>query len=309
MRVLVMGAGSVGGYYGAVLARTGHAVTFVARGAHLQAMRERGLEIRRPQESYRLQPVDAVATPAEAAHQPELIIFSVKSYDTAEAIEALRPVVGSTSAILTLQNGVDSADQLAAAFGDERVLVGTTFINAAVPEPGVVVDRGAVIRSTLAERRGLVTTRLTAVAEALSAAGVEVIVQTDPQIGPWQKFILLAAHATLTSATGETVGTIRAVAEGAALYRQLMAETYAVARASGVPLPSEIVDQQLDFIMTMPAIGRSSLANDFAAGRRVELEQLTGSVVRRGRAVGVPTPGFDALYAVLKVRALATGQR
>lgn len=305
MRVLVMGAGSVGGYYGAVLARQDHAVTFVARGAHLQAMQERGLTIQRPAETYQLHPIRAVASPSEVEGTPDLVLFTVKSYDNAAAIEALRPVVGPQTMVLTLQNGVDSADLLREAFGAERVLVGTTFINAAVPEPGVIVDRGAEIRSTLAELSGTVTPRLQAVADALARGGINVIVQDDPQLGPWQKFVLLAGHATITSATGETLGAIRSVPEGAALYRQLFTETYQVAVASGVRLPADIVETTFDFIMNMPPIARSSLALDFAARRRVELEQLTGSIIRRGRAVGVPTPGFDALYAVLKVRQLA----
>lgn len=305
MRVLVMGAGSVGGYYGAILARTDHTVTFVARGAHLAALQSTGLEIRRPDESYRLHPIQATDQLAAGGPPPELVLFTVKTYDTDGAIAVLQPVVGPSTMILTLQNGVDSGELLGRAFGPERVLVGTTFINAAVPEPGVVVDRGALIRSTLAELSGRVSERLEAVAAALRKGGVEVTVQADPRLGPWQKFILLSAHATMTSATGEMLGTIRDQPEGLALYRQLMTEAEAVARAEGVPLPADIVATTMDFLTNMPPIARSSLAVDFANRRRVELEQITGSIIRRGRASAVPTPGFDILYAVLKVKAAA----
>jgi 2-dehydropantoate 2-reductase len=303
MRILVMGTGAVGGCYGVMLARAGHDVTFVARGAMLAALRERGLELRAPGGTYRLQPTRAVATPAEAGRESELILFTVKGYDTESALSALRPAIGPTTAVLTLQNGVDSAGVLSAAFGSEPVVVGTTTINAAVLEPGVVEDRGAPVRSTLAELSGAITPRLEAIAAALREAGVETIVQTDPRLGVWQKFVLLAAHATITSATGEALGIIRSAPEGAALYRQLMMEAESVARAEGVPLPPDIVATTHAFIMTMPPQARSSMAIDFARGGRTELEQLTGAIVRRARAAGVPTPGFDALYTVLKVRA------
>jgi 2-dehydropantoate 2-reductase len=305
MRVVIMGSGAVGGFYGALLAHQGHDVTFVARGARLAAMRERGLEIQRPDGTVRLRPVQAVATPAEAGAGIDLILFTVKGYDTEAAIEALRPAVGPSTTVLTLQNGVDSPDQLAAAFGAERVLAGTTTVNAAVPEPGVVVDRGAALRTTLAELSGEVTPRLEAVAAALRGVGGEVIVSDDAQRALWLKFMILAPHATITSACGEPIGAIRALPEGAALYRQLIGETAAVGRAAGVALPADVVETTVDFIMNLPPAARSSLAIDFDRRGRVELEQLTGAIVRRSHALGVPTPGFSALYAVLKVRAAA----
>lgn len=307
MRVLVMGSGAVGSAYGAILAQHGHVVTFVARGAQLQALRERGLEVRRPGETVALRPVHAVERPVEAGGDLDLILFTVKGYDTEAAIAALRPVVGAATMVLPLQNGVDGVEGLSAAFGRERVLAGTTTINVAVLEPGVIEERGVPIRTTVAELSGEITPRLEAITAALSAAGLEGVASNDPQLTLWRKFVLLAAHATITSACGEPVGAIRALPEGAALYRQLIGETAAVGRAAGVALPPEIEATTHEFVMNMPPTARSSMAIDFAGQRRVELEQLTGAVVRRARALGVPTPGFDALYPVLRVKALAYG--
>ena len=307
MRVLIMGSGAVGSAYGALLAHHGHEVTFVARGAQLQAMRERGLEVRRPAETVTLRSVRAVDQPAEAGDDNELVLFTVKGYDTDSAIDAVRPAVGPATAVLTLQNGVDAVDQLAAAFGAERVLAGTTTINAAVVEPGVIVDRGVPTRTTIAELSGEVTSRLRAFADAFSQAGLEGVTSTDVQATLWRKFVLLAPHATITSACGEAIGPIRELPEGLALYRQLLGEVVAVARAAGVALPEDIFDTTMDFLLAAPPVAKTSMAMDYENRRRVELEQITGSVVRRGRALGVPTPGFDVLYPVLKVRALAYG--
>lgn len=308
MRVLVMGAGAVGSYYGARLARAGHAVAFVARGAHLAALRERGVEIRAGDRADTIRPVSALDQPAALDGDLDLVLLTVKGYDAEAAIAALRPVVGAGTAVLTLLNGVDSPDQLRAAFGPERVLAGTTTINVALVEPGVIVERGVPIRTTIAQLSGEVTPRLTEVAEALAAVGAEVVVTTDAAEALWRKFVLLAPHGTITAATGLPIGQIRSTPEGAALYRQLVHEAVAVGRAAGVNLSPTIADEIMSFIMNaIPPTAVSSLAIDFERRKRVELEQITGAVVHRGAALGVPTPGFDPLYAVLKARALAFG--
>jgi 2-dehydropantoate 2-reductase len=308
MRVLIMGAGAVGSYYGARLAQAGHEVGFVARGAQLAALRERGLAIRSGDGTSVLHPVTALDAPAAFGDSPDLILLTVKGYDTEAAIAALRPAVGPGTTILPLLNGVDSPDQLSAAFGPDRVLAGTTTINVGVVEPGVIVERGVPIRTTIAELSGAVTPRLEAIAAALRAAGGEVVVSTDAKVTLWLKFVLLAPHGTITAATGLPVGAVRELPEGAALYRQLIHEAVAVGRAAGAALPADIADTTINFVMaTMPPTAISSMAVDFERRRRVELEQITGAIVRRGRALGVPIPGFAPLYAVLKARALAFG--
>lgn len=308
MRVLVMGAGAIGSLFGGMLQTAGHRVTFVARGAHLAALRERGLEARGASLSGRLPPVEAVATPAAAAGLADLVLFTVKAYDTETAAGALRPALGPRSVVVTLQNGIESAERVGAIVGAGRVLIGTATVTATVTAPGVVVQTGAHCGIALAEPAGGVTARLEAVAAALREAGIAVTVGAEPGPVLWRKFVWLAPTATVASACGAAVGPILATAEGAALYRAAVAETVAVGRAAGVPLPDDAVDATLAMLAAMPE-EKPSMLVDYERGRRVELEELTGAVVRLGRALGVPTPTYDTLYAALKVRALAAAGR
>jgi 2-dehydropantoate 2-reductase len=307
VRVLVMGAGAVGGYYGAALAGRGHAVTFVARGEHLRALRERGLTIRSGGRVTALRPVHAVADPAHAGGGFDLVLFTVKGYDTETAARALEPAVGTETAVLTLQNGVESGERLAAVLGPDRILVGTTVIAASLVEPGTIDQPSPMRRIDLGEPSGRLTPRVEAVAAALREAGVDVRLTTDVRRAVWEKFVRLAPGATLTTACGATIGTVRDTPEGAALYRALIAETVAVARASGAALPPDAVDTAIAQIRELPADMKTSMQLDYERGRRVELEDLTGAVVRLGRRLGVATPFYDALYAVLRVRATAFG--
>ncbi|MCC6629474.1 MAG: 2-dehydropantoate 2-reductase [Chloroflexi bacterium] len=307
MRVLVMGAGAVGAYYGATLALRGHEVAFVARGAHLAAMRAQGLTVHSGGQTHRLQPVRAVAAPAESDAPVDLVLFTVKGYDTDTAALALRPVIGPDTAVLTLLNGVDSADQLAAALGAEHVLAGTTLILTSLTAPGVIDQTSPFRRITFGELVGGVTPRAETIATALREAGVEVTLSPDPLVGVWTKFIMQAPHATMTTACDSALGPIRDTPEGTALYRTLIEEVVAVGRTAGVALPPDAVETTVAVIRDFPAAAKTSMQRDFEARRRTELDQLTGAVVRRGRALGVPTPAFIALYAVLRVRALAFG--
>jgi 2-dehydropantoate 2-reductase len=205
--------------------------------------------------------------------------------------------------VLTLQNGVESGDRLGAVLGADRVLVGTTLLVTTIAEPGVIVQANPVRRIELGEASGRMTPRLEAIAAALRDAGVEVRVTTDVRRAVWEKFVRLAPGATLATACRATLGEVRSTPEGAALYRALIAETVAVGRAAGASLPSDAVEAAVALIQTLPADMRTSMQLDFERQRRVELEEITGAVVRLGRRLGVATPTYDVLYAVLKVRA------
>jgi 2-dehydropantoate 2-reductase len=307
VKVLVMGAGAVGGFYGAALAGRGHDVTFVARGAHLAALRERGLTIRREGGATVLRPVHAVADPAEAGGDIELVLFTVKGYDTELAARALGPVVGPRTTVLTLQNGVESGDRLGAMLGAEPILIGTTLIATTVAAPGIIDQANPLWRVELGEPSGAITPRVEGVAAALRDAGVEVRVTADVRRAVWDKFIRLAPGATLTSACQATIGEVRSTPEGAALYRALIAETVAVGRAAGAALPPDAVETAVRAIQALPADMRTSMQLDYERRRRVELEGITGAVVRLGRRLGVATPSYDPIYAVLRVRAAAFG--
>jgi 2-dehydropantoate 2-reductase len=307
VKVLVMGAGAVGGFYGAALAGRGHDVIFVARGAHLAALRERGLTIRREGGATVLRPVHAVADPAEAGGDIELVLFTVKGYDTELAARALGPVVGPRTTVLTLQNGVESGDRLGAMLGPDPILIGTTLIATTVAAPGIIDQANPLWRVELGEPSGAITPRVEGVAAALRDAGVEVRVTADVRRAVWDKFIRLAPGATLTSACQATIGEVRSTPEGAALYRALIAETVAVGRAAGAALPPDAVETAVRAIQALPADMRTSMQLDYERRRRVELEGITGAVVRLGRRLGVATPSYDPIYAVLRVRAAAFG--
>ncbi len=307
MRVLVMGSGGLGGYFGGMLAHQRHDVTFVARGAHLAAMRERGLEVRTEEQTYHLPSVNAVGAPDEATGDFDLILFTVKGYDAEAAATALRPIIGPETAVLTVLNGVDSAEQLATILGPEHVLTGTTFIRSTLAEPGVIEQMGTLRRVVFGEFSGGVTPRVEKIADALRAAGIAVEVAENSRVALWQKFVMQAPHATMTSVCQMPCGPIRETPEGDALYRTLIDECIAVGRASGVALPDDAAETAMGVVWKFLYEQKTSMSIDYERGNRVELEQLTGTVVRRGKTLGVPTPTFDILYGVLKVRALASG--
>ena len=305
MRVLIMGAGAVGGYCGAALARGGHDVVFLARGAHLAALQQGGIAVRRRGETLVTDPIRAVASPSDAGMQPQLVLFSVKGYDTNGAIAALQPVVDTNCAVLSVQNGIDGVARLTGTFGRERVLPGTIMIWSTIASPGVIEETGPFCRLILGEQSGVKTPRVAAIAAAFTAVEIEATVSVDPLLAIWQKFIGLAPHATITSICESPIGPIRDTSEGLALYRTLISEVIAVGRAAGIALPDDALESTLGMVQSIPASSKSSMQHDFERRHRVELDLLTGAVVRRGDEVGVPVPAFKSLYAALKVRALA----
>jgi 2-dehydropantoate 2-reductase len=306
MKILIMGAGGIGGYYGAILARQGHEVTFVARGAHLERMRERGLEVRDRDETFVLQPTRAVGSPAEAgSDDSDFVLFTVKTYDTRSAAEALRPAVGPNTAVLPLQNGIDSVEQLGAALGAERVLGGMTQIGARIVEPGVVERFSPFCQIVLGEPGGGTSERAERIAAALREVGVDATASPDVQRALWEKFMMLAPMASINSITRLLTGQVRGTPETRALFFAMFDEVVSVGRAGGVNLPNESVEQMRAFYLNLPDTHSTSMQRDYEDQRRVEMESLAGTVVRRGDALGVPTPSFDVLYALLKARALS----
>lgn len=305
VRILVMGTGGVGGYYGGMLANAGNNVTFVARGGHLAALRERGLELRTQGKVINIAPAQATDQPVD--QQYDLALFTVKTYDTESAAQALKPAVGANTAVLTLQNGIDSVDTLSRVLGAEKVLAGVTYVASAVLEPGVVQENGFSRKIVVAEPGGGSSDRVARVVDTLKAAHLDVDTRTDGQQVVWEKFALLAGHASVTAATALSIGPIFEVPECVQLYRTLVREFLAVATATGITLPADTEEKIITNFQNAPPGQMSSLQRDFAAQRRVELDYITGTVVRRGRALGVATPSFDVLYAVLKARARAFG--
>ncbi len=192
MQVLVMGSGGLGGYYGGMLAERGHDVTFVARGAHLTAMRARGLEIRTNEQTYHITPVRAVAAPGDASGEFDLVLFTVKGYDAEAAATALHPIIGPQTAVLTLLNGVDSPELLSSVLGPEHVLAGTTFIRSTLAGPGIIEQMGTLRRVVFGEMSGGVTPRVEMIAAALREAGTDAVTRADSRLAVWEKFVMQA---------------------------------------------------------------------------------------------------------------------
>ncbi|MFN8524912.1 MAG: 2-dehydropantoate 2-reductase [Chloroflexota bacterium] len=308
MRILVMGAGGIGGYYGARLALSGNEVVFVARGAHLERIQSRGLEVRERDQPDRVAQVQAVRYPGDAGATFDLILMTVKAYDLEEAARAVAPVVGPETCVVPLQNGVDSVDVLNGILDPTRVLAGTTALSSKVAEPGVIERLSRTSAAAVGEPSGPRTPRIERVVAAFTEAGLPDVIATDDAARAiWEKFMFLAPIATVNSATGLPTGHILSLPEGRDLVLGMQDEIRAVGLASGVNLPEESAEKVRGMFLGLPEWHTVSMQRDFEAGKRVELETLTGTVVRRGRAVGVATPRFDSFYPVLLARALQYG--
>ncbi len=302
MRFSIFGSGAVGGYYGAKLARAGHDVTFIARGAHLAAMRERGLEIRSPM-------LGDFTVRARAEEDPgrvgpvDVVIVAVKAYDNASALPRIAPMIGPDTTILPLQNGVDSAAELAAQFGEAPVVGGVTYIATALAAPGLIEQTGTHRRIVFGEVFGALprlSARVSAIRDALAGADIQAEGVEDGRVPIWEKFIFLVSLAGFTGAARLPIGPIWADPVIRERFLDSCREIERLARAEGVPVARDIVERISSYVAAIPGSMRSSLLIDLSQGKRIEVEQLQGSVVRRAARAGVPAPITSTLYAVLK---------
>ena len=302
MRIAVLGSGAVGGYYGAKLAKSGHQVTFIARGAHLAAIRARGLEIRSPMlGDFTVQA--AAEDDTRRIGEVDLVIVAVKAYDNASALPLLEPLLGRDTAVLTLQNGVDSAGEVAAIAGEPRVLGGTTYIATALSSPGVIDQTGTHRRVVFGEVFGdlpRVSARAREIHEAMVAADIEAEVVGDGRVPIWEKFIFLVSLAGFTGATRLPIGPVWADPFIREQFLEGCREIDGLARAEGVPVAEDRIEQIGRYVETIPGSMRSSLLIDLAQGKRIEVEALQGAVVRRAARLGLRVPIMATLYAVLK---------
>jgi 2-dehydropantoate 2-reductase len=298
MRIAVVGAGGVGGYFGAKLARAGQSVVVLARGAHLEAIRRNGLRVRSAVDGEFTATVDAVDS---FAGQPpvDMALFCVKSFDTREAAEALRPVLGRDTGVVSLQNGVDNEEIVDEVLGPGRALGGAAFVFSTIESPGVIAHT-LLGRIVFGELDGRMSERATRLRDALAAAGVPVELSTDIRRVLWEKYLLISAQAGTTALTRAPIGVIRQTPETWRMYRRIVEELAAVARAAGVTLPADVVETIIKNASALAPTAFSSLHHDLVHGRRLELEALNGTLVRLGRERGVPTPLNFAVYAALK---------
>ena len=296
MRIAVMGAGGVGGCLGALLAQSGNDVSLIARGGHLLAIQANGLRLKQDDAEFTVH-VPATSNPSEIG-PVDLVLYTVKTYHNAKAIPAIRPLVGSNTAVLTLQNGVECHLQLAAELGQGHAMPGAYWTASSVESPGVVASVGPKPRLSFGEETGGTSSRAEAIRDAIQAAGIDVELSPDPLQVIWSKFVVLCSIAGITSAARTRIREFIQDPEGLELFTAAMRETDAVGRAMGVNLPEGLVERSVEFIRGFPDF-QNSMHADFENGRPTELEALNASIVRMGREVAVPTPVNQFIYAVL----------
>jgi 2-dehydropantoate 2-reductase len=299
MRIAVMATGGVGGYFGAKLALGGHDVSFVARGRHLAAMRERGLTVKSANGDMHIAKPKLIEDPA-AAGSADAVLFAVKLWDTESAAAAIRPLVEKGAVVVPFQNGVESIERIAAVVGAAGVMGGAAYIAATIGEPGVIAHTGTMARL----RFGPVVAAQRGAAEALLAAcrgaGIDAELSTDIRRAIWEKFAFLAAFSGMTSVSRQPIGVLRGDPDSRAALESAIREVWTLARARGIGLTEDFVAQQMKFADGLPAEMKSSMQNDLAAGNRLEAPWLCGAVARMAAAAGVAAPVNATLYAALK---------
>ena len=304
MRILVLGSGGVGGYFGAQLAKAGHEVFFVARGAHLQAMQAQGLRVDSPLSPVHLQPTLCGSDPA-AMRDPDIVLFCPKLWDVKAAAAQLAPSLGPRTLVIPFQNGVESHGWLAEILGPQRVAIGVAQIASTIGAPGVISHTGSFARL----RVGLLpaqaadadtSARADAFVAAGAAAGIEIVRVADALRTLWEKYVFLAAMSGLTSLVRLPIGPIRSDPDLRATLRASMTETIALAATQGVVFEPDFIDKQMGFVDGLHADMRSSMLHDLLAGRRLEAPWLCGGVARMSEAQGLPSPVNRTLFAALK---------
>jgi 2-dehydropantoate 2-reductase len=298
MRMAVCGAGGVGGYFGGRLARSGADVTFIARGRHLDALREHGLTVRSVLGDFQ---VRAPATDDPAEIGPcEFVLFCVKTFDTDDAASRLGPLISDGTAVVSLQNGVENEEKLARAVGDGHVMGGAAFIFAQVAGPGVIAHTGGPATITFGELDGRESGRAKRLLASCQQAGIAAELSASIRTVLWAKLAFICAQAGLTAAVRLPIGEIRAVPSAWAAFGRLVAEVCAVAEADGTPVPSAAQQRALDLAQAAEPGSFSSLHDDLVAGRRMELEALHGFVVRRAAQHDLAVPTTQAVHAILE---------
>ncbi|HJR81194.1 MAG TPA: ketopantoate reductase family protein [Anaerolineales bacterium] len=298
MKILIMGTGGVGGYYGGLLAQQGNNVTFIARGAHLYAIRHEGLKVKSIHGDFTISPANGTDDPAKVG-PVDLILFTVKTYHTDESVDAIRSAVGPQTTVLSLQNGVDAAERIGKVIGMEHVLGGATWLSSAVEAPGVIKQVSEFRRIVFGELAGGRSERIQSIYEVLKNTGSTVEISEEILKVLWTKFVFISAASSLGSLTRLPMGDYRSVPETRALILSLMREVEALARAQGIVLDEDVVQKSLQFMDDAAPHMKASMQLDVEGGHRTEVESMIGVIGRKGRALGVPTPVADFVYASL----------
>ena len=290
MRIAVMATGALGGYFGARMAAAGNDVSFIARGANLEAVKAHGLKVESVLGDLHLPNLNVTDDPASIG-PVDIVLFAVKLWDTEKAAKQVLPLVGPNTRVITLQNGVDSAERLTPILGADNVIAGAAFIAAVMSEPGVVTHTSQFARMICGRIDGKPDAPLKAFADAAQAAGIEITLSDTINRERWQKFVFLIGLSGATAATRKPLGPILADPDTRAFFLSLMREVVAIGRANGVALPADFADDRMKFGESSPPTFKASLLHDLERGNRLELDWLAGKVVEFGRVLGVPHTG------------------
>jgi 2-dehydropantoate 2-reductase len=298
VKIAILGPGGVGGYYGGLLAYTGQDVVFIGRGKHLKAIQEHGLRVESIHGSFEVRPAHAIEDPAQVG-PVDLVLVTVKSYDLEAAVEAAHPLMGTETAVLPLLNGLDAAERLAATFGPENILVGLTHVSSSIVSPGIIHQTSTVRRITFGERDGSITPRAERIRDVLKSSGAEVVLTSTVEVALWEKFVFIASIGGMCCLARQPIGPVLDTPESRQLYIDALHEVEAVGRARGVTLPAGTADRILRLTENFASETKPSLLLDLEAGRRLELEAMSGTVVRYGQEAGISTPVHRVIYGAL----------
>jgi len=299
MRIAVVGAGGVGGGFGAALAKAGADVTFIARGAHLAAMKKGGLKVRGGRGDTHLVPTRATDDPADIG-KVDVVLFCVKLWDVESAGRQIKPLIGPDTAVIPLQNGIDAAERLIPILGSNAVMGGVAQISASIVAPGVIQQVGTFMRMVFGELDGRPSQRGEDFLALCLKAGFDATLSEQILTELWMKFILLASNAGMMALARQPIGKLRDDPDLRPIFMAAYQETIDVGRARGVALPADALDKILDFTSHAPPAMKASMALDLDRGNRLEVPWLSGKVAELGRQLGVPTPTHSMMYAMLK---------
>src|SRR5450755_5106112 len=305
MRIAVVGAGGVGGGFGAALAKAGADVVFIARGAHLAAMKKEGLKVQGGRGETHLVPTRATDDPADIG-KVDIVLFCVKPWDVESAGQAIKPLIGPDTAVIPLQNGIDAAERLIPILGSKAVMGGVAQISASIIAPGVIQQVGTFMRMIFGELDGSKSRRAEDFLALCLKSGFDATLSDQILTELWMKFILLASNAGVMALTRQPIGKLRDDPDLRPIFMAAWRETIDVGRARGVALPADALEKILDFTSHAPPAMKPSMALDLERGNRLELPWLGGKVVELGRQLGVPTPTHSMMYAMLKPYIMGT---
>ena len=299
MKFAIMGTGGTGGYFGGLLARSGEDVTFIARGAHLEALQTRGLTVKSPLFGDFTLQVKATHAPQEVG-PVDVVLFCVKSYDTEEAAQQILPLIGPETVVLSLQNGIENEERLAQAVGEDTVLGAVAFVTAKIEAPGVILQTTKLSKLLFGELHGDITQRACRLQQVFEHANIATELHSDIHVALWEKFLFICALSGMTALTRLPIGQVLACPESREMTRQIMSEVAEVARRREVILAPDCVQRNFQSLERLEPQARGSLYVDLINGHKMELDTLNGAVVRLGREVDVSTPMNFAVYAALK---------